>query len=1214
MNTFSQRSDMNSLIRPHLCLFGIIIVFIHFLPAQQANNTHQLLWEISGNGLAESSYLYGTMHVKDKRAFNFSDSVLAKLYHCKIFAMEVHPDSALASVFRRMEKGKAPLLKDVMEEEEFEQLNEQFREQTGRDLENVKTNRLFQLKQLLSREEPASDERPVILDAYLFHLAQSWGKKLAGLENPEDLSGLFDETSIDEIKELVENELLRDFRKGAIDELIDIYSKGDLESVESFSAMQSARNPEFMNQLLTIRNKQMVDRMEPLMREGQTFTAVGVAHLPGKGGIIDLLEQKGFQVQPVKATFTGLAKIYEDMPRESSLWKRFVGNEKAAYSIDFPGSPISQDINNGLGRIHVVQNVGTGDAYTILVIQGGDNATDRNLDVLYQRMFEGWKSSGRFGADLKEEQLLDIEKGGVKGKEVILTASQPQNMQLKLQIFVRNGYMYMPFVVLPEGLKEENKQIDHFFESLTFAPLPQQKWETFMSLKGAFEVLMADGVDEVVEFSMEEGTRVQTLLIQAIDNQSGAEYLAGFNAFGTDLIFKTDSSTLKYMIDASMSEFPNMEILSDTSFYMQELPAREVIIGHPEGENLLKIRYRFILRGGRMYYLVNSYIKEDPLQQTFFDSFRLLPFLQSNWARFTDSLGRFSLLLPDYAVDEDEVDYGLESNFSYYTLPHDYYEQSGRQVLSYDSLTSTTYYFYEIMLSDFWEVPNADSVFQKVIDEYRESVVDELVFDEEGPAEIVHEETIEIAGFPGKEIWLKSPSSHLTFRCRMALKGKYLYYGFAFLPEDLLTDSHTQTYFESFQLSAEPTEEQIFSNKKMTIIEGLSSSDSVRQLFAKSAFKDYEFPLSDTTLLLNLLDKNYGDEEWGSNSTLFLVFSKLKDLQTKSWLHKITDSYARLDSATDLSLELLNMLLEADADQAINRMKKLFFSRPLPYEYYPVSTFYRQLSEFPEAAKSLYPEIFSLLENDEWFSPTLSHILAMSDSGLVKLDSFPSFTQTILDIATSELDTLTVAGVQHYRNNWRHELIVQALGKAEFRSEVITLLKKYLALDILEFKLFASLSLLQQGEKVSKATLKEIASDPYQRYALFDGLSKLNERKYFPKKYAKQQLIAEGELFYYISEYDDVPTKITFIEKRNVEIAGKKGVVYLFKVSWGEPDTDYHYEQLSISSVYANDPKNLVPIFPDSWMWSYDSFSQEEMENQYRELMERMQESLSEEK
>lgn len=74
------------------------------LPAQEQDNSNTLLWEISGNGLAEPSYLYGTMHVYDRRAFDFSDSVLLKFQQCSAFAAELSFDEALADLIRYYEE------------------------------------------------------------------------------------------------------------------------------------------------------------------------------------------------------------------------------------------------------------------------------------------------------------------------------------------------------------------------------------------------------------------------------------------------------------------------------------------------------------------------------------------------------------------------------------------------------------------------------------------------------------------------------------------------------------------------------------------------------------------------------------------------------------------------------------------------------------------------------------------------------------------------------------------------------------------------------------------------------------------------------------------------------------------------------------------------------------------------------------------------------
>ena len=41
----------------------------------------------------------------------------------------------------------------------------------------------------------------------------------------------------------------------------------------------------------------MAKRMQQRLKEGQAFIAVGALHLPGKEGILSLLEQQGYQVK-----------------------------------------------------------------------------------------------------------------------------------------------------------------------------------------------------------------------------------------------------------------------------------------------------------------------------------------------------------------------------------------------------------------------------------------------------------------------------------------------------------------------------------------------------------------------------------------------------------------------------------------------------------------------------------------------------------------------------------------------------------------------------------------------------------------------------------------------------------------------------------------------------------------------------------------------------
>ncbi|MDX1956891.1 MAG: TraB/GumN family protein, partial [Chitinophagaceae bacterium] len=73
-------------------LFFLLITATGQTTRFKPNKYPSLFWEISGNGLKKPSYLFGTMHVRDNKAFDFSDSVLLKIDACEAFALEVHPD------------------------------------------------------------------------------------------------------------------------------------------------------------------------------------------------------------------------------------------------------------------------------------------------------------------------------------------------------------------------------------------------------------------------------------------------------------------------------------------------------------------------------------------------------------------------------------------------------------------------------------------------------------------------------------------------------------------------------------------------------------------------------------------------------------------------------------------------------------------------------------------------------------------------------------------------------------------------------------------------------------------------------------------------------------------------------------------------------------------------------------------------------------------
>ncbi len=79
----------------------------------------------------------------------------------------------------------------------------------------------------------------------------------------------------------------------AIEPLVSAYRAGDLDAISEVTQMGDASMREV---LLTQRNHRWVHKLGRLLAHGGAFIAVGVGHIPGEDGLLDLLDQRGFSI------------------------------------------------------------------------------------------------------------------------------------------------------------------------------------------------------------------------------------------------------------------------------------------------------------------------------------------------------------------------------------------------------------------------------------------------------------------------------------------------------------------------------------------------------------------------------------------------------------------------------------------------------------------------------------------------------------------------------------------------------------------------------------------------------------------------------------------------------------------------------------------------------------------------------------------------------
>lgn len=265
-----------------------------------------LLWEISGNGLTQKSYLYGTMHVKDERVFNFPNSFKAAFDACQAFAMELNLDSAqnpanALALMQYMMITDGRTLKDLVSKKDYKTIENFFQKHSPTPLAMMAMMKPIFLMSIveLAKPKPAG-EREEPLDKYLATLAKNADKPVIGLETLEEQMKALNIIPIEQqAKQLVE--AIKEVQKmknnnKSMDELMKCYTEGNLTKLYEFS-QKSELKGEAQKALITQRNHNMADRIDAKIKNTSMFIAVGALHLPGEEGIIRLLEKKGYTLK-----------------------------------------------------------------------------------------------------------------------------------------------------------------------------------------------------------------------------------------------------------------------------------------------------------------------------------------------------------------------------------------------------------------------------------------------------------------------------------------------------------------------------------------------------------------------------------------------------------------------------------------------------------------------------------------------------------------------------------------------------------------------------------------------------------------------------------------------------------------------------------------------------------------------------------------------------
>tara|TARA_Y100000589_G_scaffold154130_1_gene146808 strand:- start:274 stop:1113 length:840 start_codon:yes stop_codon:yes gene_type:complete len=261
---------------------------------------NSLLWQITKEGLKDTSYLYGTIHLANKKYFYVNPKVheIKKNVDAGVFEIVLQQDS-LSIISKSLKAIEGEKIKDIYSAEEQSLIFSYFKTRLG-------------LQELVVNEF-----KPLALTAFIFQILippdtigaidqllqndfKTMEKRISGLETVKmqyDL--LFGMPLNFQKEELLDAVQKEDSLIKSIHELDSVYINQDLKGISLL--LGDLKNHKYLSEELLndSRNISMLPKIEALLSKQSNLICVGAAHLSGENGLIELLKLKGYKLSPI---------------------------------------------------------------------------------------------------------------------------------------------------------------------------------------------------------------------------------------------------------------------------------------------------------------------------------------------------------------------------------------------------------------------------------------------------------------------------------------------------------------------------------------------------------------------------------------------------------------------------------------------------------------------------------------------------------------------------------------------------------------------------------------------------------------------------------------------------------------------------------------------------------------------------------------------------
>ncbi len=1164
-------------MRKFISLF--ILISIPFLvPAQQAGSSNTLLWRISGRGLTRPSYLYGTMHLTDKKVFQLGDSVYKALEQTEGFAAELDINrlgTQLMNQFLKEKEEKKSVepvkLKDQLSAETWELYKEQLEKKFSKKADKITVDDLDEVESKLQVDLFRKGEMPTFLDAWLFGQARNLGKWVGGIEDFEDQQEI-----TEDIEGKIQTALFDDnYYRGSLDWFIKVYTEQRLDTIDTYMYRESNGKKDF---LLVKRNLKMARRMDSLSTLRSTLFAVGAAHLPGDSGVITLLRKRGFTVTPVissrkisaeKYVFKGTGPAWYPVPVKDSV-----------YFIKMPGLAEGVELFESMGmEMKMFFDLSFMKMYLTLNLDLPEARKKIGADSLYKALRDQYASKGEV---LKESAIVI---NGTEGREYRINA---EDGEMKMQVFLPRLERVVMNAVFAFSAKSLNDaETDQFFQSFVYnpgshRPAPPEKTWSKLEVPGlSFSVEMTERPKDKKDVVSEEGKVSHNWQVVDLPNQlfyglSVYTMKEGMYNSGSDSIY------FEAIKNRLVTTFDNGRVIDSSLIRIQHYPGFKITVRGKSKGTELETTAMTILRGGITYYLYAVYSPGSSNQSAtdrFFRSFTLLPYTHPQWKTVAAPDNSFSTTAPfDFQVKEKE-----EGDI----------HPGARRYVVFDSLAAVTAYVDKTILPAWLSLPSDTAFLRMRVKQYKswnDSVDGYMVT--ENPGEKTARFTVIRKG------------DNVVKKVKLILKGNELYELFGnFATQDL--PGMYDRFYDDFRITGKEQERSIPAPGIKAMLEALQHADRKSADEIKEWWDYLSFSAADLPFLQECLLRIYPDFDttYYGNLNRKLFDAVVAVDSNHSTINYISDHFGSISPADEYIKPFVFFYLsDIKEARSYRLLKKCMLDYPLSLSgehYFPL-----MLYDSLQLTAMLFPELMKLAGSESMWSLVCGLTTSLADSNLLSRATIREYGK-YFSLSAKRILAKKKAEVEE--QGYQLSDLIRLLGMINF-PESNALLKQFTRFDNREIKFRTLIAMLENGLPVDSRNYLTLASTDEYRLSLYEELKRIKKLNLFPLSYLSQKELGKSKLYEYATDDEDVPEMIEHAGERELLYKGIKQKFYLYKLTYSFESATYY---LGVAGPYSLNPKEYSSSHDATgiyWEKEFDKTKIDELLKEYLDSMEKEEE------